>query len=71
MANIQPGLASTPRQLVEQMNPFIDLEVDYFMLDSDVFSKPTTIEMLIHDVMPRLEEYVLRNRASYLCKSAM
>lgn len=50
------GFVGTPRQLIEQMRPFIDLGVDYFMLDCGGFPKLTTLEMLIHEVLPALND---------------
>ncbi|MBM2849148.1 MAG: class flavin-dependent oxidoreductase, partial [Anaerolineales bacterium] len=50
------GFIGTPKQLVEQMRPFIDLGVDYFMLDCSGFPKLTTLEMLIHEVLPALND---------------
>lgn len=50
-------LIGTPRQLIEQMRPFIELGVDYFMLDCGGFPELTTLEMLINDVLPILREY--------------
>jgi alkanesulfonate monooxygenase SsuD/methylene tetrahydromethanopterin reductase-like flavin-dependent oxidoreductase (luciferase family) len=47
----------TPQQLIEQMVPFIELGVDYFMLDCGGFPKLTTLEMLIHEVLPLLSDY--------------
>ena len=44
----------TPQQLVEQMRPFIDLGVDYFMLDCGGFPQLTTLELLIDEVLPAL-----------------
>lgn len=48
------GFVGTPTQVVEQMRPFIDLGVDYFMLDCSGFPKLTTLEMLINEVLPAL-----------------
>ena len=48
------GFVGTPQQLVEQMRPFIDLGVDYFMLDCGGFPKLTTLEMLVSEVLPAL-----------------
>lgn len=42
----------TPRQIIEQMQPFVELGVDYFMLDCGGFPKLTTVEMLVHEVLP-------------------
>jgi alkanesulfonate monooxygenase SsuD/methylene tetrahydromethanopterin reductase-like flavin-dependent oxidoreductase (luciferase family) len=44
----------TPKQVIEQMQPFIDLGVDYFMLDCGGFPRLTTLEMLVHEVLPVL-----------------
>ncbi len=50
------GFVGTPQQLVEQMQPFIELGIDYFMFDCADFPKLTTLEMLIGEVLPRLQE---------------
>jgi len=44
----------TPRQVIEQMQPFIDLGVSSFMVDCGGFPNLTTLEMLIHEVLPAL-----------------
>lgn len=44
----------TPGQLIEQMQPFIELGVDYFMLDCGGFPRLTTVEMLVNDVIPAI-----------------
>jgi alkanesulfonate monooxygenase SsuD/methylene tetrahydromethanopterin reductase-like flavin-dependent oxidoreductase (luciferase family) len=44
----------TPQQMVEQMRPFIDLGVDYFMLDCGGFPNLTTLELLVNEVLPIL-----------------
>jgi len=44
----------TPGQIIEQMQPFIDLGVDYFMLDCGGFPDLTTLELLVSDVLPVL-----------------
>jgi alkanesulfonate monooxygenase SsuD/methylene tetrahydromethanopterin reductase-like flavin-dependent oxidoreductase (luciferase family) len=44
----------TPQQLVAQMRPFIDLGVDYFMLDCGGFPRLTTLELLVNEVLPAL-----------------
>jgi alkanesulfonate monooxygenase SsuD/methylene tetrahydromethanopterin reductase-like flavin-dependent oxidoreductase (luciferase family) len=44
----------TPGQLVEQMRPFIDEGVDYFILDCGGFPRLTTLELLISEVLPAL-----------------
>jgi alkanesulfonate monooxygenase SsuD/methylene tetrahydromethanopterin reductase-like flavin-dependent oxidoreductase (luciferase family) len=44
----------TPRQLIEQMGPFIDLGVSSFMVDCGGFPDLTTLELLIHEVLPEL-----------------
>jgi alkanesulfonate monooxygenase SsuD/methylene tetrahydromethanopterin reductase-like flavin-dependent oxidoreductase (luciferase family) len=44
----------TPAQIVEQMRPFIELGVDYFILDCGGFPRLTTVEMLVNEVLPAL-----------------
>lgn len=46
----------TPQQLVEQMRPFVELGVDYFMLDCGGFPELTTLDLLINEVLPALNE---------------
>jgi alkanesulfonate monooxygenase SsuD/methylene tetrahydromethanopterin reductase-like flavin-dependent oxidoreductase (luciferase family) len=46
----------TPQQIVEQMHPFIDMGVDYFILDCGGFPRLTTLELLINEVLPALNE---------------
>lgn len=48
------GFVGTPRQLVEQMRPFIELGVDYFMFDCGGFPDLTTLELLVSEVLPAL-----------------
>ena len=44
----------TPAQVIEQMRPFVELGVDYFMLDCGGFPRLTTVELLIQEVLPAL-----------------
>ncbi len=44
----------TPDQILEQMQPFIELGVDYFMLVNSGFPDQTTLQLLVHEVLPRL-----------------
>jgi alkanesulfonate monooxygenase SsuD/methylene tetrahydromethanopterin reductase-like flavin-dependent oxidoreductase (luciferase family) len=44
----------TPAQLIEQMQPFVELGVDLFMLDCGGFPELTTVELLINEVLPAL-----------------
>jgi alkanesulfonate monooxygenase SsuD/methylene tetrahydromethanopterin reductase-like flavin-dependent oxidoreductase (luciferase family) len=46
--------AGTPQQVIAQMRPFIDLGVDYFILDCGGFPKLTTLELLVNEVLPAL-----------------
>ncbi|HYU72603.1 MAG TPA: LLM class flavin-dependent oxidoreductase [Ktedonobacteraceae bacterium] len=48
------AFVGTPDQIVEQMRPFIDLGVDYFMLNCGSFPDLTTLEMLTDKVLPTL-----------------
>jgi len=53
---LQPGedFVGTPQQLLEQMQPFVELGVDYFMLDCSGFPNLTTVKMLVNEVLPAL-----------------
>ena len=44
----------TPAQVIEQMRPFVELGVDYFMLDCGGFPQLTTVDLLIQEVLPAL-----------------
>ena len=44
----------TPAQLIDQMRPFVELGVEYFMLDCGGFPRLTTVELLIREVLPAL-----------------
>ncbi|HZO74610.1 MAG TPA: LLM class flavin-dependent oxidoreductase [Ktedonobacteraceae bacterium] len=48
------AFVGTPEQVIEQMRPFIDLGVDYFMLGWGGFPDLTNVEMLAHRVLPVL-----------------
>ena len=53
---LQPGedFVGTPEQILEQMHPFVELGVDYFMLDCSGFPNLTTVQMLVNEVLPAL-----------------
>jgi alkanesulfonate monooxygenase SsuD/methylene tetrahydromethanopterin reductase-like flavin-dependent oxidoreductase (luciferase family) len=44
----------TPAQVIEKMQQFVDLGVDYFMLTLGGFPDLTSFELLISEVMPAL-----------------
>jgi alkanesulfonate monooxygenase SsuD/methylene tetrahydromethanopterin reductase-like flavin-dependent oxidoreductase (luciferase family) len=46
----------TPQQVVAQMRPFIDMSVDYFNVDCGGFPNLTTLELLINEVLPALND---------------
>ncbi len=46
----------TPQEIIEQMQPFIDMGVDYFMLDCGGFPDLTTLKLLVTEVLPALNE---------------
>ncbi|MCA9916604.1 MAG: LLM class flavin-dependent oxidoreductase [Anaerolineales bacterium] len=50
------SFVGTPGQLVEQMRAFIDLGVDYFMVDCGGFPNLTTLELLVSEVLPALNQ---------------
>lgn len=53
---LEPGedFIGTPRQLLEQMQPFVELGVDYFILDCSGFPNLTTATTLMNEVLPAL-----------------
>ena len=46
------SFVGTPQQIVAQMQPFIALGVDSFLLDCGGFPNLTTLELLVHEVLP-------------------
>lgn len=48
------SFVGTPAQIVAQMQPFIELGVDYFLLDCGGFPQLTTAELLVNEVLPAL-----------------
>ena len=49
------GFVGTPQQVIEQMQSFINLGVDSFMVDCGGFPNLTTLKMLINEVLPVLQ----------------
>jgi alkanesulfonate monooxygenase SsuD/methylene tetrahydromethanopterin reductase-like flavin-dependent oxidoreductase (luciferase family) len=45
----------TPGQIIEQMQPFIESGVDYFILDCGGFPRLTTVELLVNEVLPAIK----------------
>jgi alkanesulfonate monooxygenase SsuD/methylene tetrahydromethanopterin reductase-like flavin-dependent oxidoreductase (luciferase family) len=50
------AFVGTPNQIIEQMLPFIELGVNYFILGSGGFPNLTTLETLIQEVLPALQK---------------
>jgi alkanesulfonate monooxygenase SsuD/methylene tetrahydromethanopterin reductase-like flavin-dependent oxidoreductase (luciferase family) len=48
------GFLGTPDQVVEQMRPFVELGVDYFIVGSASFPDTTTLELVRDRVLPAL-----------------
>lgn len=48
------GFTGTPQQVIDQMSPFIEAGIDYFMFDCGGFPRLTTLELLIKEVLPKL-----------------
>ncbi len=46
------GFVGTPQQIVAQMRPFMARGVDSFLLDCGGFPNLTTLELLVHEVLP-------------------
>jgi alkanesulfonate monooxygenase SsuD/methylene tetrahydromethanopterin reductase-like flavin-dependent oxidoreductase (luciferase family) len=49
------GIVGTPTQVIEQLEAYIALGFDYFMLTSPQFPDPTSIELLKREVIPVLQ----------------
>ncbi|GCE09673.1 LLM class flavin-dependent oxidoreductase [Dictyobacter aurantiacus] len=52
--NSSHTFVGTPRQIIDQMRPFIDLGIDYFMLSCEGFPNLITLQTLVNDVVPLL-----------------
>jgi alkanesulfonate monooxygenase SsuD/methylene tetrahydromethanopterin reductase-like flavin-dependent oxidoreductase (luciferase family) len=51
------GFVGTPSQIAEQLQPYIELGFDYFMISAGgVPADTTTLEMLAHEVLPALNK---------------
>ena len=50
------GFVGAPQQVIAQLRSFIDLGVEYFMLDCGGFPNLTTLELLITKVFPALRD---------------
>jgi alkanesulfonate monooxygenase SsuD/methylene tetrahydromethanopterin reductase-like flavin-dependent oxidoreductase (luciferase family) len=50
------GLLGTPKQIVEQIQAYVDLGIDYFMLGSRDVTDLTTVDLLAREVFPRFKE---------------
>ena len=49
------GLLGTPDQLIEQIQAYIDLGIDYFMLGARNVSDLTTVELMAREVLPHFK----------------
>jgi len=52
----EDDFVGTPQQVIEQMRPFIAQGVDYFILDCGGFPRLTTLELLVNEVLPALND---------------
>lgn len=50
----QDSIIGTPAQVAEQLQAFVDLGVDYFIVRLLDFPDTTGLDLFVHDVMPRL-----------------
>lgn len=50
------AFVGTPKQVVEQMLPYIELGADYFMVDVLDLNTPDIVGMLLDDVLPALQD---------------
>ena len=49
------GLLGTPEQIVEQLQAYVQLGIQYFMLGSRSLSDITTVELLAREVLPNIK----------------
>jgi alkanesulfonate monooxygenase SsuD/methylene tetrahydromethanopterin reductase-like flavin-dependent oxidoreductase (luciferase family) len=49
------GLLGTPEQIVEQLQVYVQLGIQYFMLGSRSLSDMTTVELLAREVLPKIK----------------
>ncbi len=50
------AFAGTPAQVIEQMRPFIELGVTYFMLSTGGFPDMTSLHTLVEEVIPAIQQ---------------
>jgi alkanesulfonate monooxygenase SsuD/methylene tetrahydromethanopterin reductase-like flavin-dependent oxidoreductase (luciferase family) len=55
LAGDRKGFIGTPEQVIEQLQPFIELGVDYFIMACPDFPAVTTVELLAREVLPALQ----------------
>lgn len=48
----QNAFVGTPTQVIDQIGAFIDMGVDYFMLENAGFPDNTTLQLLVEEVLP-------------------
>jgi alkanesulfonate monooxygenase SsuD/methylene tetrahydromethanopterin reductase-like flavin-dependent oxidoreductase (luciferase family) len=53
--NSSHAFVGTPKQIIEQMRPFIDLGIHYFILTCEGFPNLITLQTLVNDVLPQLK----------------
>lgn len=51
-----PGLLGKPEQIVEQIQAYVDLGIDYFMLGARDVTDLTTVELLAREVLPYFQK---------------
>lgn len=54
-ASKELDLVGTPEHVVDQVSAFVELGVDYFMLDCGGFPDLTTLELLVDEVIPAFQ----------------
>jgi alkanesulfonate monooxygenase SsuD/methylene tetrahydromethanopterin reductase-like flavin-dependent oxidoreductase (luciferase family) len=50
------GLLGTPEQIVAQIQAYVDLGIDYFMLGTNDVADLTTVELLAREVLPHFKQ---------------
>ena len=50
------GLLGTPEQIIEQIQSYVDLGIDYFMFGARNVTDLATVELLAHEVLPHFQK---------------
>jgi alkanesulfonate monooxygenase SsuD/methylene tetrahydromethanopterin reductase-like flavin-dependent oxidoreductase (luciferase family) len=49
-------IKGTPEQIAEQLLPYIDMGVDYFIFESYQLQNPDSVSLIVNEVLPQIRE---------------